>query len=349
VADPSSPVRVGVVGGGLIAQLVHLPLLASMPHACRAVALCDPSRTVRETLGRRWELASVHATHDEMLAVCELDALIICSPNETHAAVALDAIAVGCAVLVEKPLALAPADAEGVVAAARERGVVARVAYMKQHDPAFATFAQVLPDGEPLLHVEAATVDNAIGQRFRPRDLVHAADVPVTVRNAAEAALRAQAADALGPEGAASAVPYSLAFAGALVHDVNLVLTALAALDIRPAEVIDAAGAPDATSASLYAALSNGARWSASWLLAPRAPRFTEVIRFTFADGPRTLVLPAPYADVRRGYEPQLRCFTAAVAAGGDTDTTLEQGARDVAFLAAAHRRLLERQEAVAA
>jgi predicted dehydrogenase len=349
VAAPFSPVRVGVVGGGLIAQLVHLPLLASMRRICRAVALCDPSRTVRETLGRRWELGSVHATHDEMLAACELDALIVCSPNETHAAVALDAIAAGCAVLIEKPLALAPSDAEAVVAAARERGAVARVAYMKQHDPAYAAFAQQLPSGEPLLHVEAATVDNAIGERFRPRDLVHAADVPVAVRNAAEETLRAQAADALGPDGAARAVPYSLAFAGALVHDVNLVLTTLAALGVRPTAVLDAAGAPDATSASLYAELSTGARWSATWLLAPRAPRFTEVIRFTFADGPRTLALPAPYADVRRGYEPQLRSFAAAVAAGDDTDATLEQGARDVAFLAVAARRMLERQEAVAA
>jgi hypothetical protein len=52
---------------------------------------------------------------------------------------------------------------------------------------------------------------------------------------------------------------------------------------------------------------------------------------------------------VRRGYEPQLRSFVAAVTAGGDTDTTLEQGARDVAFLAAAHRQRLGPPRAVAA
>jgi hypothetical protein len=336
-----------VVGGGLIAQLVHLPLLASMPRACRTVALCDPSRTVRETLARRWDIPSAHATHEDMLAACELDALIVCSPNETHATVALDAIAAGCAVLIEKPLALAPADADAVLAAARRHRIVARVGYMKQFDPAFAAFAQLLPADEPLLHVDAATIDNAIGRRFRPHDLVSAADVPVGVRNRAGEALRAQAVEALGPEAAAFGEAYSLAFCGALVHDVNLVLNVLETLGIPVAGIVDAAGAPDATSASCHCELATGARWSASWVLAPRAPRFSEVIRFTFPDGPRTLALPAPYADVRRGYEPQLRSFAAAVAAGDTTSTSLEQGARDVAFLATAARRLLERAEAL--
>ena len=50
-------VRVGVVGGGLVAQAEHLPYLAALRDRFTLAALAEPSRTVREALGARYGIA----------------------------------------------------------------------------------------------------------------------------------------------------------------------------------------------------------------------------------------------------------------------------------------------------
>jgi predicted dehydrogenase len=117
----------GVVGGGLMAQAVHLPLLAERPERFTLVALADPSPAVRGVLGRRYGLRGVFADHREMLAAGQLDAVLVASPNGTHAAVVLDALACGLDVLVEKPLCIATADADRIVAAQERSGRVVQV------------------------------------------------------------------------------------------------------------------------------------------------------------------------------------------------------------------------------
>jgi predicted dehydrogenase len=340
--------RVAVVGGGLIAQLVHLPLLLSQPRRFGVVALCEPSRIVRETLARRLDIPHVHAEHRALLAAGGVDAVVICSPNETHAAIARDCVEAGCAVLVEKPLCLDPADGHEILAAAVRRGVPVQVGYMKRFDELFVRLIDTLPEHARLLHVDSVTVDNGIGERFRPPGLVTGDDLPDDVRAECAEALQTQATGALGAAVASEhARAYSLAFCGALVHDANLVLAALDAAGVATGDVLDAAGTTAATSASCLVELSNGARWSAAWLLAPRARRFSETLRFYFDDGTRKLSLPVPYRDVEHVYAAQLERFHER-AAGGDTSCeSLAEAVRDVTLMAGAYRRLLER-EAVA-
>lgn len=51
------PLRVGVAGLGVVAQVVHLPLLARRRDLFRLSALCDVSRTVRDQVGQRYGVA----------------------------------------------------------------------------------------------------------------------------------------------------------------------------------------------------------------------------------------------------------------------------------------------------
>src|SRR6185437_8500843 len=61
--DPRVTVRVGVVGGGLVAQAEHIPYLAALRDRFELVALAEPSRTVREALGARYGIAGLHADY----------------------------------------------------------------------------------------------------------------------------------------------------------------------------------------------------------------------------------------------------------------------------------------------
>src|SRR5215212_781750 len=49
----ASPVCIGVIGGGLVAQVVHLPLLQRLDEHFRLVALAEPDEDLRRRLGSR--------------------------------------------------------------------------------------------------------------------------------------------------------------------------------------------------------------------------------------------------------------------------------------------------------
>lgn len=102
-----------------------------------------------ETAGR------VAAEHDvparglsEVIADPSIDAVAIATPAATHADVALQAIAAGKHVYVEKPLALLPEDAERMIAAADAAGRVLMVGHLLQYHPIFLALKQLVADGE---------------------------------------------------------------------------------------------------------------------------------------------------------------------------------------------------------
>lgn len=82
---------------------------------------------------------------DALAASSEVDAVYIASPNLLHKPQALQMIAGGKHVLVEKPLATNATDAEEVLEAARAAGVQAMEAMRLVHDPGYVAIAEALP------------------------------------------------------------------------------------------------------------------------------------------------------------------------------------------------------------
>jgi len=354
IESPSVPasrtprLRLGIAGGGLITQVAHLPVLARLGERFRVDALADPSARVRAALQARWDIPHTFPDHTGLLEHGALDALLVCSPNATHAPAVLGALEAGLDVLVEKPLCLVPADADAIVAAAHERGRVVQVGYMKRFDPAYEALLADPPTAHRLRRVESTTVDPGIGRTLRPAGFVEPADVPDDARAALVDATALQVAEAVGSRDPAHCHAYSDAFLGALIHDVNAVLGLLDAMGLEVERVVDAAGAADGSLASCMLELRGGVRWSAAWLLAPGAPAFTEDIRLLATDGAHALAFPAPYLDPFATYARELEHFHACVRASETCRTPPEDGARDVRLLAEIYRAALDRRPAIA-
>jgi predicted dehydrogenase len=121
-------VRVGVAGVGHWARTAHLPSIDAHPDA-DLVAIADPDATNLETSQRRYGVEACFADPLEMLATCELDAVVIATPHLYHYEIASAAIARGRHVLIEKPLVLDPADGRRLIGAARDAGVEIVVGY----------------------------------------------------------------------------------------------------------------------------------------------------------------------------------------------------------------------------
>ena len=92
----AEPLRIGVVGGGLIAQAVHLPRLAADPARFAVVGIADPSPKVIGALAARYAPAHGYLDWRDLLDREELDAVAVCSPHSTHAEVVLAALDRAC-------------------------------------------------------------------------------------------------------------------------------------------------------------------------------------------------------------------------------------------------------------
>ena len=112
----SKPTRVGVVGCGLIAQVMHLPYLTELGDRFELAALCDVSETVAQRCGERFGVTSLHTSWEDLLAE-DLDAVMVLTSGD-HAPIAIAAAQAGLHVFVEKPMALSSAECAAMVEAA---------------------------------------------------------------------------------------------------------------------------------------------------------------------------------------------------------------------------------------
>lgn len=100
------------------------------------------ARRVAEDLG-----AQAAADYRLTLADPALDAVTICLPHNLHASVAVDAARAGKHVLVEKPLAANLVEADAMIAAADEAGVVLMVAENVRYEPLYRRVRELLDSG----------------------------------------------------------------------------------------------------------------------------------------------------------------------------------------------------------
>jgi predicted dehydrogenase len=129
-----SIIGVGVVGCGEIAQVMHLPYLRELP-AFSVAAICDVSTHLLAEVGREYGVASRYPDYRDLLADRRVDAVVVSTYD--HASIVGDALAAGKHVIVEKPLAFTPEEAQPLVEQAERSGQVAMVGYMKLYDPGY--------------------------------------------------------------------------------------------------------------------------------------------------------------------------------------------------------------------
>jgi predicted dehydrogenase len=117
-------IRYGIIGTGMMGW-EHIRNLAHIPGAS-VTAIADPNAASRE-IGRAaaGEAVADYADHRQLLRDANVDAVVIATPNHTHAAVLADALAAGRHVLVEKPLCTTLDDCHRLIVAAENHpGVV---------------------------------------------------------------------------------------------------------------------------------------------------------------------------------------------------------------------------------
>jgi predicted dehydrogenase len=289
--------RVGVVGGGLVAQAMHLHYLKHQTDRFDLVALAEPSETVRESLKQLYGLEAVYADYTALLDGTKLDAVVICSPAQTHAEVTLAALELGLHVFVEKPMCITLADADRIVEARDRTGNVVQVGYMKRHDPAWQHMLENLPDSaESLRYLRVVVHDPEFDPFFGPGEIFRGDDVPSDVIEAGRAQMAEQVTQAVGSVSPEIVTAFEGSFLGSLVHDLNLVHGLLEQMgEPLPAEVIGGDWWNEGRAVSGYIRLANGSRWDSAWIQLLDVFDYRESVAFYFAEEVHTLSFPSPW------------------------------------------------------
>lgn len=154
-------VRVGIIGLGEVAQIIHLPILQALTDRYELGALCDISPQLLELIGRQYRVDGLYTDAGELCAQADLDAVFVLNSDEYHADCVIAAASNGKHVLVEKPMCLTPAEADEVIRARDEAGVQVMVAYMRRFAPAFT---QAVGEVRSLGKINYARVRDIIGQ-----------------------------------------------------------------------------------------------------------------------------------------------------------------------------------------
>ena len=146
----AKPLRIGMIGYGFMGRahsngynrvkdffdLEYLPVL-------QAVAARDAGKA--QAFADRWGYKRVETDWRKLVAADDIDAIDICTPNNLHAEIAIQAAKHGKAILCEKPLSMDTAEGERMCAAVEQAGVPNTVWYNYRRIPA-VTFAKQLID-----------------------------------------------------------------------------------------------------------------------------------------------------------------------------------------------------------
>jgi predicted dehydrogenase len=139
--------RVGIVGTGENAR-DHGRACQNVDQA-ELVAICDISEEALSRFGEEYGVPKRYTDPAEMLAQEELDIVIVSTWGVHHAQVS-NAVALSGkvrAILVEKPISSTAVECQGMIAAARENGVLLTEAFKWRHDPQHLRIKEVVDSG----------------------------------------------------------------------------------------------------------------------------------------------------------------------------------------------------------
>ena len=147
------PVRIGLVGHGFMGR-THSNAYSQIRHffdqgyipVLQAVCGRDATRT--KDFADQWGYASCETDWRQLVKRDDIDAIDICTPNDSHAEIALECAAQGKMVLCEKPLAMNGSQGEAMVAAVEKSGVPNLVWYNYRFLPAVTHAKNIVAAGE---------------------------------------------------------------------------------------------------------------------------------------------------------------------------------------------------------
>lgn len=146
--------RIGLVGTGFMGR-THSNGYNRVPNFFPALqytpvlkAVCSRNKEKVQAFADQWGYESIETDWKKLISRDDIDAIDICTPNDTHAEIAIAAAKAGKMILCEKPLARTLAESKGMVDAVEKAGVKNTVWYNYRRLPAVSLAKQIIDSGK---------------------------------------------------------------------------------------------------------------------------------------------------------------------------------------------------------
>jgi len=140
--------RVGIIGCGGIANGKHMPSLAKCPEV-EMVAFCDLIEERAKAAAAKYGVpgAKTYVDYRDLIARDDIDVVHVCTTNDAHAPITVDALKSGKHVMCEKPMAKDVAGARAMLAAYKESGKKLTIGYQGRFRPEAMHLKQLADEG----------------------------------------------------------------------------------------------------------------------------------------------------------------------------------------------------------
>lgn len=216
--------KIGIIGLGEVAQIIHLPILEMLSSKYEIAAICDISESLITLMGDKYRIpaTSRYGDYRELVKQPDLDAVFVLNSSELHTACTVAALREGKHVLVEKPMCLTMQDAEAIIREKNEAGRQVMVGYMRRFAPAYRLAQQEVSKLEKINYVHVRDIIG--GNRLfidQSSNVYRPDDFPAHLSKERSAANDAQLLEALGPDATPEAKGIYGLLHGLCCHDLS--------------------------------------------------------------------------------------------------------------------------------
>ncbi|MFK7734812.1 MAG: NAD-dependent epimerase/dehydratase family protein [Pirellulaceae bacterium] len=138
-------VRVGIIGGGAIAEIYHLPALQSHSRTCDSIVVADTNTERLATLREKFTLADTVEDYRQLAG--KVDAVVVATPPASHFPICKWCLENGLHVLCEKPLTEDIAEAKELVTLAKNQNLRLVVNQTRRHFPTYQKIRELIRSG----------------------------------------------------------------------------------------------------------------------------------------------------------------------------------------------------------
>jgi myo-inositol 2-dehydrogenase / D-chiro-inositol 1-dehydrogenase len=138
--------KIGVIGTGRIGK-VHIATLAQSVPQAEIVGIADVNVSGATEVANGFGISTVYGDYKKIINNPEVEAVVICSPTDTHARYIVEAALAGKHIFCEKPIDLSLGIIQGALDAVAKAGVKLMVGFNRRFDPNFAKLKQLVVDG----------------------------------------------------------------------------------------------------------------------------------------------------------------------------------------------------------
>lgn len=140
--------RAGLIGTGTIAHSAHLPAMRYLRHDIELVAVADIRAEAAEAAVHEYGAETWYSDYRELLERDDIDFVDICTPEFLHCEQVVAAAKAGKHILCEKPMAASVAEADEMIKAARDAGVMLMIGHSRRFTDRYRNTWAAIAEGQ---------------------------------------------------------------------------------------------------------------------------------------------------------------------------------------------------------